>query len=97
MECAAPYLTFKKPKIPESVEMRSIDLETKQGFTRYCPKNSLVKEYFLSGTEPIENCHLHAKNQDRSELNTQNSNPNWSKKRGERKKNLIERLFSDLL
>lgn len=44
---------------PPDVQLRQIDRRTGQLATPYCPPEDVVTEYFMSGTEPTENCVLH--------------------------------------
>ena len=45
---------------PPDLQVRQIDRRSGLLATPYCPQADVVTEYFLSGTEPTDNCPLHA-------------------------------------
>ena len=44
---------------PPDLQVREVDRRTGQLATPYCPREDVVQEFFLSGTEPTESCPLH--------------------------------------
>jgi penicillin-binding protein 1A len=44
---------------PEDLVARQIDKDTGELATPWCPRESTMYEWFIPGTEPIENCSLH--------------------------------------
>jgi penicillin-binding protein 1A len=44
---------------PPDLQVRQIDRRSGMLATPYCPPGDVVTEYFLSGTEPTDNCPLH--------------------------------------
>jgi penicillin-binding protein 1A len=44
---------------PADVQMRDVDRRTGMLATPYCPREDVVSEFFIAGTEPTETCPLH--------------------------------------
>jgi len=44
---------------PPDLQVREVDRRTGMLATPYCPREDVVSEFFLSGTEPTESCPLH--------------------------------------
>lgn len=44
---------------PPDVQVREVDRRTGKLATPYCPREDVVQEFFISGTEPTESCPLH--------------------------------------
>jgi len=45
---------------PEGITTREIDRTTGELANPYCPPDSVVTEYFIAGTEPIQECTVHS-------------------------------------
>jgi penicillin-binding protein 1A len=45
---------------PEGITTRDIDRTTGQLANPYCPPDVVMTEYFLAGTEPIQECTTHS-------------------------------------
>jgi len=45
---------------PEGITTREIDRMTGQLANPYCPPDVVITEYFLAGTEPIQECTVHS-------------------------------------
>ncbi len=44
---------------PDDLVARQIDKDTGELATPWCPRESTMYEWFIPGTEPIENCSIH--------------------------------------
>ena len=59
----ADYYTRHAPpppwNAPPDVQMREIDRRTGKLATPYCPREDVIQEFFMAGTEPTESCPLH--------------------------------------
>ncbi len=59
MKCAAAYTRQSSFIAPPEVRMTAIDIDTGKTATDGCPKERIVEEYFVSGTEPNRACPQH--------------------------------------
>ncbi|HVX39094.1 MAG TPA: PBP1A family penicillin-binding protein [Gemmatimonadaceae bacterium] len=46
--------------MPSDIVTRTIDASTNMLATPYCPKNVVINEFYIPGTDPIEQCTVHA-------------------------------------
>lgn len=90
MKCASAYHQELSFVAPEGVIFQDLDYTSSQRATVNCPANQIVREIFVSGTEPIEPCRYHY----RGQSNQQPSFPEPRTQETPRKRrSLWERIF----